>query len=312
MEASQRQPSDSGKQPGPVVDPGTVNALPEVLALHPEAKVLATHPLGIVALEKPPGVLSHPNQPEDRDNSLIRADYDLDQRAYSGFAEGSPWKRVFLVHRLDSATSGVILVCTNPELYPILIDSFSRGRVNKVYHAIVRGRPAGIPRIWIDRLERLPPKGGRPGPIRMRPGGGVPARTDQVLLRMDENRLGLALVMLKPITGRTHQLRVQCTSRGHPILGDRNYGDFTFNRRFAGLPYAKRLFLHSSSIELDFVVGGVGQAFVASSPLPPAFEQMLGPNKDLQQLIQSAPKSAEAMVKRQRRRIKGGGKRRGH
>lgn len=272
------------------------------LALGEGVRILASHPCGLVALEKPEGLMSHPNAPEDRARSLIRADYDMKERRFHNLDKGpgEVFSEVFLLHRLDSATSGVILVSTSREILPAVRQAFERSKVSKVYNAIVRGRPAGIPKLWIDMVTRRHEGPGRH--VRLAGGGGTPARTEQSLIRMDDNRFGLSLLLLKPLTGRTHQLRYQCTRRGHPILGDQNYGDFKFNRTFAKLPLPKRLFLHAVSIEIDFLHRGSMIRFEAESPLPDAFGQILTSNPDIHRLAVHIPNHHD-LVKEQKRRL---------
>jgi 23S rRNA-/tRNA-specific pseudouridylate synthase len=79
------------------------------------------------------------------------------------------------------------------------------------------------------------------------------------------------LIELKPLTGRTHQLRVQCAKRHLPIIGDATYGDFRRNRDFAKATGLKRLFLHSVETRLEYSRGGRRVAFRAEAPLPEAF-----------------------------------------
>jgi 23S rRNA pseudouridine955/2504/2580 synthase len=79
---------------------------------------------------------------------------------------------------------------------------------------------------------------------------------------------GLAIIRLQPQTGRTHQLRVQCALRGISIVGDKNYGDFTFNRKIARATKVDRLCLHAGEIEFKLVVDGVTINFFADSPIP--------------------------------------------
>jgi 23S rRNA-/tRNA-specific pseudouridylate synthase len=79
----------------------------------------------------------------------------------------------------------------------------------------------------------------------------------------------LTLLKLEPVTGRTHQLRVQCAWHRHPIVGDGTYGDFAFNRAFAKSTGEKRLFLHAAAVRLP------GLDFAAESPLPEEFRAAL-------------------------------------
>jgi hypothetical protein len=85
---------------------------------------------------------------------------------------------------------------------------------------------------------------------------------------------------LDPRTGRTHQLRVQSAAHGHPILGDRTYGDFEFNKAVGTARGFKRLFLHAESTQLSFDWQGTKVDFKASSPMPKEFEEALVADDD--------------------------------
>jgi len=92
--------------------------------------------------------------------------------------------------------------------------------------------------------------------------------------------LPLSLIQLEPRTGRTHQLRVQTAAHGHPILGDRTYGDFEFNKAVGTARGFKRLFLHAESTQLSFDWQGAKVDFKASSPMPKEFEEALVADDD--------------------------------
>lgn len=148
-----------------------------------------------------------------------------------------------LVHRLDRDTSGCIMVARKPgvlkELHRLLRDD----RISKRYLALVVGRwspsrkfvEAPLRKNTLQSGERM---------VRVDREGKA-ARTDfAVLERFD----GATLVEAKPVTGRTHQIRVHAQQAGHPILGDDKYGDSDANAMAAknGL---KRLFLHAASLQ---------------------------------------------------------------
>jgi tRNA pseudouridine65 synthase len=78
---------------------------------------------------------------------------------------------------------------------------------------------------------------------------------------------------LKPKTGKTHQLRLQCAGRGLPMVGDGTYGDFVWNREFAKLHKHKRLFLHALEVQVRLEYKNL--EFRAIAPLPEAFSQIL-------------------------------------
>ncbi len=123
-----------------------------------------------------------------------------------------------LAHRLDKDTSGCLVLGRHPRALRELGALFSKGQVEKTYWALVEGGPPEDDgRIDLALAKRSPVRGWwmRPDPA------GLPSATlFRVLGRAD----GLAWLELKPLTGRTHQLRVHCAASGFPILGDEIYG----------------------------------------------------------------------------------------
>ena len=143
-----------------------------------------------------------------------------------------------IVHRLDMDTSGLMLVALTEEKYHELQDLFLRRHIHKVYHALLeREMPVGQEGD-ID-LPLRPDFDDRPRQMVDRQ-HGKPAQTHYKVLK---NRDGHALIELRPITGRTHQLRIHCAhplGLGNPIVGDRLYGK-----------PAERLMLHAFAITFE-------------------------------------------------------------
>jgi 23S rRNA-/tRNA-specific pseudouridylate synthase len=180
--------------------------------------------------------------------------------------------RLWLLNRLDSATSGVILAATNADLATAIRAQFKRKQVRKIYHALVFGVPRAPLEIWRDLLT-VEKRGGH---IRTATAAGhVPAESRMSVVRVTHKAPRLALIKLEPRTGRSHQLRVQCAKRALPIVGDQTYGDFRANRDFAKVAETKRLFLHSLETSFDYEWGGRTFRFAAKAPLPDEFEKFL-------------------------------------
>ena len=86
----------------------------------------------------------------------------------------------------------------------------------------------------------------------------------------------LALVKLRPQSGRTHQLRVQCAARGMPIIGDKTYGDFSLNRKIAKNTNIERMFLHATQVEININIPDLPPLrWVVESPVPRDFIRIL-------------------------------------
>ena len=169
-------------------------------------------------------------------------------------------ERPRLVHRLDKDTSGVLLLARNRRAAQALTAAFRDGAVRKTYWAAV----AGVPRPARGRIDR--PIGKQAGTAREKmagdPNAGADAITDYAVAGSSQRKA--AWLALRPITGRTHQLRVHCALVGHPILGDGKYGGKAAFPR--GRPEIKQLQLHAREIALPHPEDGTTLRVVA--PLP--------------------------------------------
>ena len=231
---------------------------------------------GLIAFNKPAGILSHPNERADERRSLLNARYVLDGEYFewSG-ADAAPeeFRRLWLLNRLDSATSGVILAAATADLATAIRAHFKRKQVQKIYRALVFGAPRQPEEVWRDRLA-VEKRGGQ---IRTAAHAGhVPAESRMKVVRSGSAEPRVTLIELEPHTGRSHQLRVQCAKRHVPIVGDQTYGDFPRNRSFAKLTGEKRLFLHSMTTRFEFEFAGQRRVFSATAPLPEEFERCCG------------------------------------
>jgi tRNA pseudouridine65 synthase len=243
----------------------------ETLPLGRGVELIARDKNGLVAFDKPAGVLSHPNSRVDEPRSLLTARYVEDGEFFQ-WGDATAPQHLWLLNRLDGATSGVILAAASAELAKTIRAHFKSKRVRKVYHALVFGLPRKKSEVWSDRLV-VEKRGGR---IRTVVAAGPPtAECQMTLLKTKNAEWRLALLQLEPRTGRSHQLRVQCESRGLPVAGDQTYGDFERNRTFAKFAGTKRLFLHSSETSFAYEFGGARHEFAARAPLPPEFEKFL-------------------------------------
>ncbi len=229
--------------------------------LHPKAKVLKVDSCGLIALEKPAGVLSHPNGPGAEKRALFSLPYSLKEECYLLGKED----KLHVLHRLDGPTSGVMLLATNTALACLVKGLFRDRKIQKCYHCLVKGSPPSYPKLWVDRLSR---KEGT-GFIRMQAGLGTEAKTQWSFVHQGKE---LSCLLLEPLSGLSHQLRVQCALRHCPIVGDQSYGDFKFNRRLAPSLGTKNLCLHASSIAFNLDYQGKMLTFEASSALPDYFE----------------------------------------
>jgi 23S rRNA pseudouridine1911/1915/1917 synthase len=181
-----------------------------------------------------------------------------------------------IVHRLDRATSGLIVVAKNDEAHRRLAAQFSRRQVKKTYTALVQGwvkqdRGTIDSSISRDRVRRTR--------MTTKRTGGREAITHYKVERRIESKFGkFTLLELQIDTGRTHQIRVHMASLGHPVVGDTNYGaPRELKARTGGiasLPLSlPRNFLHAKSLRLQHPQTGTQLSFV--QPMPPELESYL-------------------------------------
>lgn len=212
----------------------------------------------LLAVEKPPGTLSHPNPGAAASPRCAFAGaYAAAERRFD--APGGP---IWLIHRLDRGTSGVLLAAWDAGTAVRCRESFERGLVEKRYLALARGvlRPEGV---WKDALMETRAA----GKVRVSVRAGAPPNAELHFRVVDSSRqANVSLLEVRLVTGRTHQIRVQAASRRHPVLGDDVYGDFNLNRRARQQFGLRRLFLHASSLSLPHPDSG--ETLSIKSPLP--------------------------------------------
>jgi tRNA pseudouridine65 synthase len=210
----------------------------------------------LVAIDKPPGLLVHASS---LDAHEARNALDL-LRAQLGMP-------LWTVHRLDKATSGVLLFARHVEAGRSLGAAFEGGLVRKRYLALVRGWPAEAGEID-QPLARDPelPSAGQPR---------VPALTRYRRLACHDwpfpdgrhATSRYALVEVEPLTGRRHQIRRHFKHIAHPLVGDSTHGKGAHNRAVAQWLGTARLWLHASRLELP-AVDGKPSAVIEAPPGP--------------------------------------------
>jgi tRNA pseudouridine32 synthase / 23S rRNA pseudouridine746 synthase len=205
----------------------------------------------ILAVNKPSGLRTIPDG------------YDSSLPFLSGMLE-EQFGRVWVVHRLDKETSGILLLARNPDVHRHINGQFDRREIVKLYHALVAGRPP-----WQRKQIDLPLKvdGDRKHRTVVDELRGNPATSDVVVLAQHQSG---ALLAVRPKSGYTHQIRAHLSAVGFPILYD------TLYRRpshppFPGTP--TRLALHALEIEFNHPHTGIAQRLTAA--YPPDFLRML-------------------------------------
>lgn len=195
----------------------------------------------LIILDKAAGLLSVPGRaPEHKDSLALRV-----QRALP---------TATIVHRLDMATSGLMVMALNKEAHRSLSRQFQERETHKIYYAKV----LGIPKEQQGEIK-LPLRCDWPNRPRQMVDHeqGKAAHTHW---QVESCANGNAMIRLRPITGRSHQLRVHMQSLGHAILGDQLYASE------AGLNNQARLLLHAH--QLDFSHPSTQEKMSFTSPVP--------------------------------------------
>ncbi len=168
-----------------------------------------------------------------------------------------------LAHRLDRDTSGCLVIAKRRSMLKAVHAALRAGEVDKRYHALLAGTLERRTQAVEARLERQKGRGGES--VMRVSAAGKPART---VFHRERTLPGWTLVEAELHTGRMHQIRAHAAHMGHPVAGDRRYGDKAGNReaRQAGL---KRLFLHAASLTLPH------GPLTVRAPLPGDLEDVL-------------------------------------
>lgn len=245
-----------------------------------KARPVAYMDCGLIAIEKDFGVMAHPNpqMPLKEQSAILKARYNMDKEYFSWIDEESGEKmRLYLLNRLDSPTSGLLLAATNEEVAQSVKRAFKENTIEKIYYAVCINRPSMHEGIWSDDLIIKKSNNFVRAQNAQNRGSIITKKaiTKFTFERRDSNGLRISLLKLQPITGRTHQLRIQCAKRKIPILGDQTYGDFAANRILKQRTGYSRLFLHCAFIDLHFDYEGKVVNFQAESPLPEEFDDVM-------------------------------------
>ncbi len=250
----------------------TGKPMPPFIQTMPEPPAYTTCPVlfqdaALLVVDKPTGVLSHPN--EDGAGAPGRCaflgTYSAGERRFQ-----TPCGPLWLIHRLDEDTSGVLLAAKTQAAAGACRLAFEQDRVRKHYLALVRAgsmKPKGA---WLDHLVTSAGKG------RVRTQVRAHAKPNAELhyrLVGQHASLRLSLLDIDLYTGRTHQIRVQAASRSYPIVGDDVYGDFSLNRELRRSHGLNRLFLHAHTLAILHPV--TRQKLTFHSPLPAELADVL-------------------------------------
>ncbi len=215
----------------------------------------------MMAVDKPSGMAVHTGSGITGGTLVDYVRAYLGPRAVrNGFA-ASP------AHRLDRDTSGVILVAIRRPAMVHFTEVFTEGRAQKRYLVLVKGhmpRPSGRIDVPLSEHQQTSASKAR---------RGVNLQEAVTLWQLLQQGGEAALLACTIETGRTHQIRRHLASLGHPVAGDRKYGDFAFNREAKARWGLKRLFLHAGSIQFPHPEDG--RTVRLEAPLPAELRDVL-------------------------------------
>ncbi len=207
-----------------------------------------------LAVNKPAGLLIQGRHPGDETLEMAvrrHLDRDLPTTVYLG-----------IVHRLDRPVSGVVLWAKNPKAARRLAEQFANRETVKEYRAAVSPIPTIPSGVWEDWLDERDAGMGRVL-ICQKDTPQARLAVTRFVVGVCPTRPTVALLMLQPETGRTHQLRVQSSSRGWPILGDLRYGSTE--------PFPNGIALHAASLTVKHPT--TGATMTISADLPESWNQ---------------------------------------
>lgn len=198
----------------------------------------------VVIINKPAGLLVHKVRGhETKDSTLV--DWLLDHYPFVQGVGDDPVYRPGIVHRLDRETSGVLVLAKNQKAFDFLKKRFQSHDIKKVYVAIVWGRVE--PETGVINK----PIGLKPGTVKRTVFTKTAKMVKDAVTEYSVRKYydDFTLIEARPVTGRTHQIRVHLASIGHPVAGDKLYGKKDIP------PNISRQLLHAESIELTLPSG---------------------------------------------------------
>jgi 23S rRNA pseudouridine1911/1915/1917 synthase len=229
--------------------------LPTLNCLYEDHHLLIANKPAPLLTQGPPGVPSL----EAMAKAYIKEKYAKPAGVYLG-----------IPHRLDRPVSGVVCFARNTKAAQRVHAQFSERHVRKVYWALVEGTVTPETGVWDDWMRKLAEESRTERAAEGEPGAKLATLEYRVLRSMPD----CTLVELAPLTGRMHQLRVQLAWRGHPVLGDAQYGSTRAFGPAAEQPRDRVIALHARRLTLTHPF--TKQELTVEAPLPGHWNAILG------------------------------------
>lgn len=225
----------------------------------------------IVAVAKPAGLLTHPEKSSDTDTLIDQVLYYLYQKGqYAPSAETSFTPA--LCNRLDRNTSGIVVAGKTLKGVQAVNEAIRNRKVDKVYLTLVQGEVAEA-----GEISAYLSKDGEKNQVRLSEEEGINGKHSITKYNPLAYGKGYTLLEIRLITGKTHQIRAHLQSIGHPVVGDRKYGDMQINETFRKEYGLSNQFLHGARMvfleeegPLAYMAGEV-----LTAPLPKVFQQII-------------------------------------
>ena len=203
----------------------------------------------ITVIGKPAGLLVH------------RSDCASDRVFLLQLLRDQLGRKVYPVHRLDRATSGVMIYALDSQTAAKLVEAFTAGEIRKSYLAVIRG--------WVEEALTVDYalREHKQAPLQNAVTAIRPLSRVELMYPVKPfSTARYALLECRPLTGRMHQIRRHLSHVSHPVINDTTYGDSRHNRFFREYLQTRRMLLHANSIEFSHPLDG--HIMRIESPLP--------------------------------------------
>jgi 23S rRNA pseudouridine955/2504/2580 synthase len=225
----------------------------------------------VLAVAKPAGLLTHPEKSEDKDTLIDQVLFYLYQTGQYTPSLESTFTPA-LCNRLDRNTSGIVLAGKTLKGVQGLNEAIREKQVDKYYLTVVVGeiKEAGEISSFLSKDEGK-------NQVRVSDEAGIDGKESITRYRPVAYSNGYTLLEIQLITGKTHQIRAHMQAIGHPVVGDRKYGDAKVNQEFRQSFGLSNQFLHGARLVFSEIGGSLGylKGKTLTAPLPKVFQQIV-------------------------------------